>query len=347
MFEVRERGLDMAGFPQGLRASFTDHGMLEGSLAGRTRIGLAGLLAIRGHRARRVAVPGSAVEGFRWRLRDVWNTTWWPQGIAPGEHFGRPVVITSWFAQPKRGREMGSRISVVDLGDPRRLRYHHVLLVAPRREHGGIALDPVVVHAGGIAVSGDRLFVAATFGGIREFRLGDIMAAPPRGLLQRLLGRGSGPFGYRYLLPELASYGQEKKAAGERMRYSFLSLEAGGQGDEVRLVSGEYSKDDERRLARLRLADGRTEIDEVHVPGIPQMQGVAVHEGRWFVSASQGDKVGGDLWVGDPASLVRLPNVLPPGPEDLALWPERRQLWCVSEFPGKRWVFGLDLDGIS
>jgi hypothetical protein len=331
----------MAAFPAGLRASFTDRGLLTDSSAGRDRIGLAGLLAVRGHRARRVTVPGAATEGFRWRLRDVWNTTWWPQGIAPGEHHGRQVVITSWFAQKKRGREMGSRISVVDYSDPKRPRYHHVLLVAPRREHGGIALDPVVVHAGGIAVSGDRLFVAATFGGIREFRLDDIMRAPSRGILRR----PAGPFGYRYLLPEFASYGptESKKTPG-RMRYSFLSLDgaAAGSGD-VRLVTGEYSKDDERRLARLRLVDGRTEIDELHQPGIPQMQGAAVQDGRWFVSASQGDKTNGDLWVGDPAALVRLPDALPPGPEDLALWPERRQLWCVSEFPGKRWVFGLDL----
>jgi len=335
----------MTDFPAGLRASFTDHGLLTDSAAGRNRIGLDGLLKIRGHRARRVAVPGVAVEGFRWRLRDVWNTTWWPQGIAPGEHHGVPVVITSWFAQPKRGRQMGSRISVVDYSDPERPRYHHVLLVAPRREHGGIALDPVVVHAGGIAVSGDRLFVAATFGGIREFRLSDIMRAPSRGLLRR----AGGPFGYRYLLPEFASYGPttSKKTPG-RMRYSFLSLDGAPSADgDVRLVSGEYAKDDERRLARLRLVDGRTEIDELHLPGIAQMQGAAIHEGRWFVSASQGDKTRGDLWVGEPESLSRLPGALPPGPEDLALWPERGQLWCVSEFPGKRWVFGLDISAMA
>jgi len=335
----------MADFPAGLRASFTDHALLQGSALGRHRIGLEGLLKIRGHRARRVAVPGAAAEGFRWRLRDVWNTTWWPQGIAPGEHHGVPLVITSWFAQPKRGREMGSRISVVDYSDPRRPRYHHVLLVAPRRKRGGVSLEPVVVHAGGIAVSGDRLFVAATFGGIREFRLGDILRAPSRGVLRR----PGGPFGYRYLLPEFASYRQEstKKTPG-RMRYSFLSLDSAAAGDgEVRLVTGEYSTDDQRRLARLRLSDGRAEIDELHTPGVPQMQGAAVSEGRWFVSASQGDKTGGDLWVGEPGSLSRLAGVLPPGPEDLALWPERSQLWCVSEFPGKRWVFGLDLDAVG
>ena len=331
----------MDGFPTGLRASFTDHGVLQSAALGRTRIGLAGLLKVRGHRARRVAVPGAAVEGFRWRLRDVWDTTWWPQGIAPGEHHGVPVVITSWFAQPKRGRKMGSRISVVDYSDPQRPRYHHVLLVAPRREHGGIALDPVVVHAGGIAVAGDRLFVAATFGGIREFRLGDIMRAPSRGALRR----PAGPFGYRYVLPEFASYAPASaKKTPERMRYSFLSLDSAAPGDgEVRLVSGEYSTDDQRRLARLRLVDGRTEIDELHVPGIAQMQGAVVHEGRWLVSTSRGDKDNGDLWVGRPDGLSRLAGALPPGPEDLALWPEREQLWCVSEFPGKRWVFGLDL----
>jgi len=321
-----------------LTGSFTDPSLGEDEASAR-RIGLAGLLSRRGHRARRVRVPGSAVaEGFRWRLVDVFTQTWWPQGIAVGRFEGRPVAITSWYAQPKRGVEQGARISVVDLSDPRRPRYHHVLLVAPRAAAGGTVFEPVVVHAGGIVWSGDRLLVAATGGGFREFRLSGILNLPSRGLFRR----GSGPFGYRYLLPEFGSFAPHADA--KKLRYSFLSLTNDDDPAELRLVSGEYSKKGEPRLARLRLFDERASVDETHVPGIPEMQGVVLTDDTWFVNASRGDKLGGDLWVGTPGAMTRHEHVLPPGPEDLAYWPERRQLWSVTEFPGKRWVYAVDVD---
>ena len=330
----------MPASPPDLRASYTDRAVAEASARGSTALGLGGLLARRGHRARRTRVPGSAVSGgFRWRLVDVFSPTWWPQGIAVGEHDGAPVVITSWFAQRRRGRDMGARISVVDLRDERRPRYHHVLLVAPRR--GGY--DPVVVHAGGIVWTGDRLLVAATLGGIREFRLGDIVRAPSRGLLRR----SAGPFGYRYLLPEFASHRPPKGAKEGRMRYSFIAAETSTrQADDaeaLRIVAGEYAKHNRRRVARLSVRGDATTIDETHVPHIAEMQGVAVHNGEWFVNASRGDKHGADLWVGAPGAMVRYAGVLPPGPEDLAVWAGRDELWSVTEFPGKRWVYVVDL----
>ena len=330
----------MADVSPELRASFTDRALIDDSAAHSVTLGLGGLLAHRGHRARRARVPGSAsTHGFRWRLVDVFSQTWWPQGIAIGDHDGSPVVITSWFAQRRRGRDMGSRISVVDLSDEKRPRYHHVLLVAPRR--GGY--DPVVVHAGGIVWTGDRLLVSATLGGIREFRLSDITRAPSRGLLRR----SAGPFGYRYLLPEFASHRPPKDAHEGRMRYSFIAADTTSRdpddADVLRIVAGEYAKHDRRRLARLSLRGDTTTIDEIHVPKIAEMQGVAVHDGEWFVNASRGDKLGADLWVGVPGAMVRHEGVLPPGPEDLAVWSERGELWSVTEFPGKRWVYAVDL----
>ena len=324
-----------------LHGSVTPPGLSDEAAVGASaeRIGLAGLLARRAHRARRVRVPGSAaVEGFRWRLIDTFTPTWWPQGIAVGRFEGTPLAITSWFAQPKRGREMGSRVSIVDLTNPRRPRYHHVLLVAPRRTSSGTAFDPVVVHAGGIVWSGDRLLVAATGGGFREFRLSGILSLPHRGLFRR----GSGPFGYRYVLPEFGTF--TPPADGKRLRYSFIALENDDDPGELRLVSGEYSKKGEPRLVRLRVLEGRVAVDETHVPGIAEMQGVVLTDDTWFVNASRGDKLGGDLWVGKPGAMVRHEHVLPPGPEDLAYWPERRQLWSVTEFPGKRWVYAVDID---
>jgi len=329
----------MAGAPLELHGSAADRALLTDLAHRYDTVGLTGLLTDRGRRARRVRVPGSAVvEGFRWNLADVWSRTWWPQGVAVGEHEGVPLAMASWFAQPKRGREQGARISVVDLRDAVHPRYHHVLLVSPRRDASRVAFDPVGIHAGGIVWAGDRLFVAATFGGIREFRLSDILHARS----------GRGIFGYRHVLPEFARFSPPDGVAAERMRYSFLSRETGSDSApanaEVRLVAGEYGTHDHHRLARLRITDDHSVIDDSHVPGIAHMQGAVLHDGRWFVSASRGDKQGGDLWVGTTGAMIRHEGVLPVGPEDLAVWPERRQLWCLSEYPGRRWMFALDLD---
>jgi hypothetical protein len=317
--------------PQPLAATFAQPDLLREWDAGADRVGLAGPLGDRGHRAHRTTVPGSAaVDGYRFRLIDTFSPRWWPQGVSVGEHEGVPLALVSWFAQPRRGQELGSRITVVDLSDPDRARYHHVLLVAPRRTGSGLELDPVTVHAGGIAWHDDELVVAATLGGIRTFRLSDITRLP-----------GRGRHGYRWVLPETARYAPPKGPKGGKLRYSFLSL-AGSSAGALELVGGEYGKADTGRLARLRLAGGAVTVEDVHVPGIAEMQGAAVIGDRWFVSASRGDKHGGDLWTGEPGAMTRHPNVLPPGPEDLAAWPGRDQLWSVTEFPGKRWLFTVD-----
>lgn len=292
-----------------------------------SRLGLGGVLAERGHRLWRARRRGGMVDrAYRWRWRDEWSQIWWPQGIALGEHEGRPVALVSWFAQEKRGVKRGARISVVDLADLRRPRYRHVLLVAPVARGGGVALDPVVVHAGGLAWVGDSLLVAATFGGIREFRLDDIVRVPGRGL-----------FGHRYVLPQAAAVTQPEE--GERMRFSFVAS-AG-----LEIVAGEYRKDERGRVARLVRNDEGFGVEGAFAPGIREMQGAVLHDGTWFVTAGRGDKLNGDLWSGPEGALERIPGALPPGPEDLALWPERRELWSVTEFPWKRWLYSVPLPG--
>jgi hypothetical protein len=257
----------------------------------------------------------------------------------------------SWYAQPRRGVSMGARVSVVDLRDPAHPRYHHVLLVSPRAGGDRVAFDPVAVHAGGLAWSGDRLFVAATFAGILEFRVSDILAVATR------TSRSVSPFGYRHVLPLHARHRPIDPRAGGRMRYSFLSLETesdtgAGTGTDstgarddgaetVRLVAGEYGPDDRLRLARLSIVPDGGVVDDTHTPGIAHMQGAALHDGSWFVSASRGDRANGDLWVGPTGSLVRHAGVLPPGPEDVTIRPGSDEPWSVSEYPGRRWLYSI------
>ena len=288
---------------------------------GSERIGLAGVLdgrGGRGHRARATPAPGSLVaRAWRWRLLDRWSPRWWPQGVAIGAHDGAPVALVSWFAQPwgpRRGRR--ARVTVVDLRDARRPRYRHVELVTVGADG---APAPVPIHAGGIAWTpdGTRLYAAATFGGIREFRLEDLARA-----------------GRRLVLPQHAEFAAEGEPR-ERMRYSFVSTASAGE-----LVAGEYRTDDRGRIARLRVDDDHAEIVELFRPGIVAMQGVALDAGVWSISASRGDRDAGDLWHGPRDALVRHAGALPAGPEDLAHDAAGR-LWGVSEYPGRRWLYEL------
>jgi hypothetical protein len=285
------------------------------------RIGLGGVLDGRGERGRQMhaaQAPGALVaRSWRWNLRDRWSNRWWPQGVAIGSHVGSPVALVSWFAQGGRG----ARVTVVDLRDARRPRYRHVELVTVEPDG---ALAPVPIHAGGIAWTPDgaRLYAAATFGGIREFRLADLARA-----------------GRRLVLPQHAEFAAEGEPR-ERLRYSFVSAAEASDTDEISLVAGEYRRDGRGRIARLRVDDDRAEIVELFRPGIAAMQGVALDGDRWSISASRGDRADGDLWQGPRDALVRQEGALPVGPEDLAHDAAGR-LWGVSEFPGRRWLYEL------
>jgi hypothetical protein len=319
----------MSELPEGLAFSRGDDESRRRVVAQST--GIEGMLAELRYRARPVALPGPIpLEALQWRLADNHSRRWWPQGVSVGQHGGIPIALVSWFAQPNRGHGFGSRISVVALRSDAYPEYDHVALVTPRLTTDKLILDPVRVHAGGIACVGDRLFVAATFGGIREFRLSDITRAP-------------GARGHRWVLPELGVHRQNAR----ELRYSFLSA-VETPSAQPQLVAGEYRNDREGRLATLTVSDNGVAIDEVAVPGIPRMQGATRHDDLWVVSASNGDRRRGDLWMGPtPSELERLDGALPPGPEDLAIDPDGRRLWSLSEYPGRRWLFTARLEDLT
>jgi hypothetical protein len=251
---------------------------------------------------------------------------------------------------------------VVDRSDPALPRYRHVLLVAPRRLR---SFGKVPVHAGGIAVLDDLLYVADTRTGVRVFRLQDVRQVPPRRLdallpwraagtrtLGRRLTGGHTAYGFRYVLPQLLRLPLEPEPGGRRLTCSFVFV--GTVEGRVSLVVGEYGrKGSAPRLARypldltsglpLRSASGRFEPLEVHQGAPLRMQGVAVHDGTWYVSASSGEGNPGDLHVGRPGAFRRHRGVLPPGPEDLDWSRPGQQLWGLTEYPGHRTVFPVDV----
>jgi hypothetical protein len=212
--------------------------------------------------------------------------------------------------------------------------------VAPHRRLGVLTVGTVPVHAGGIAVFGDLLYVADTAFGVRLFRLRDVM---------RARGGARTPHGYDYVLPQLMALRVPLRAGRRRLRHSFLSV--GDVAGGPTLVVGEYRRvrDVPPRLVRYDLdpgsglpiadASGRIAPVEVHERQPNRMQGAAVHGSTWWLTASAGKGVAGDLYVGAPGAWVRHRGVLPTGPEDLAWSRPGEELWCASEWPGHRWVF--------
>jgi hypothetical protein len=327
------------------------------------RVALDGVLDDLDRAAERCLVPGEAAgEGYTWDFVDREDPSWWPQGVA-SIRSGR-VLLVSWYARrPGLLRPPGSRISVIDRTRPEAPRYRHVLLVSPHRRLGVLTMGTVPVHAGGIAVDGNLLHVADTAFGVRVFDLGDVMRVPrrpsggdgrtPRTGIDRLprsVG-GIGARGYDYVLPQLMAYRVPLRSGARRLRYSFLSI--GQVAGRPNLVVGEYRRKGEGspRLARYPL-DPRTGLPaadelgrciplEVYEGQPSRMQGAAVHESAWFVTASAGEGSPGDLYVGAPGAMHRHRGVLPTGPEDLGWSRPGEELWCVSEWPGRRWIFPI------
>ncbi|MFS3128949.1 hypothetical protein ACLM5J_11155 [Nocardioides sp. Bht2] len=339
------------------------------ALAARTpRVGLRGVLADLNRTARRVRFPGllgRAVDSaYAWDAVDTADPRWWPQGIttsadaADTDLASRRIVLTSWYSKKIAEVTHGSRISVLDLET---LRYRHVLLVAPSYRDGVLTLNPLRVHAGGIAWCGDYLHVAATGRGFATCHLDDIVRIPDH------LGAGDqnrieateqqvAGFGHRYLLPVREWHRGETVGEGEKLRYSFLSTAHGVDGPS--LIAGEYGRGTQStRVARYALEPGswelRTDAEQnahpvaLHDLGIQRMQGVTITDDDWYVTTSNGPLWPGTVHAGRAGALRARHLVTPIGPEDVVHWPEHDELWSVTEHPYRRWVFSMRRDWFS
>lgn len=326
--------------PYALRVTRPRDDLVERTSRRWCRVGLRGVLDDLDRAGETCPVPGEAAgEGFAWDEFDRDDHRWWPQGVASiraGE-----LLLVSWYAKRRwLVHTPGARISVIDRSDRRCPRYRHVLLVAPHRRAGILTAGGVRVHAGGIAVRGDLLYVADTFFGVRVFRLSDV--------IRTVTTRGSGA--KDYVLPQLMRFRIPLRDGLQRLRYSFVSI--GHEDGRPNLVVGEYRrKGSAPRLARypldprtgLPLLDGhgRCAPLEIYERQPNRMQGAALEESVWFLTASAGGGNPGDLYVGAPGAWQRHRRVLPPSPEDLDWSVPGEELWCLSEWPGSRWVFPI------
>jgi hypothetical protein len=325
------------------------------------RVGAEGVLDDLNRTARPARVPGLAVTwGFRWDEEDERSRRWWPQGITGSADAsdtedldGRRVLVTSAYSKEVDGYSKGARLSFVDVTDRTTLRYRHVLLVEPVLDDGHVDLRPVRLHTGGIVWHGEHLHVAGTARGLASFRLEDLMRVPAGGDPGRL-GVDDGTvhaFGYRYVLPLRFGYEAVTAEGHERLRYSFVSLDRSTSPPE--LVAGEYGTGSmTTRLVRYEIdpATGllRSDDDGTSRPlvlderGIGHTQGATVVHGRWYLTTSAGRYRLGSVWSGTPGDLRRSRFAVPPGVEDLYYWRSTDELWSLSEYPGRRFVFAMD-----
>ncbi len=308
------------------------------------RVGLSAVLDDLDREGVSVDVPAkAAVEGFTWDAEDRRSRRWWPQGLTTSAHgrwSGRPVMLASWYAKGVLGLGfLGSRITVIDPSGERP-RYRHVRLVhrlGPRWLGPLRPMLTVRAHAGGLAWEGSRLYVAAGPLGFRVFDLDDVER------VSRWRGRG-----YRYVLPLHSAFRTRPRRDGSTMTFSFLTFDRSGPSP--RLVAGEYGTKAARRhrivhygldevTGLLAAGDERRHDDQPH-----RMQGTCQVGSTWFVSASAGEGKPGDLWVGRVGRWTKRKGVLATGAEDLTYWPQRHQVWTLTEWPYRRWVYAIDPD---
>ncbi len=332
------------------------------------RVGVPGVLADLNRAARRTAVPGRAAAwGFTWNTEDSRSQRWFPQGITtsadqgePEQVDGRSVVCTSWYSRHRDGLCKGSRVTFVDITDRDDVRYRHVLLVeALVSPSGQIDVRPVRIHAGGIVWHGPYLHVAGTARGIFTFHFDDIVEVSSfgdRGSLGLREDGGVDSFGYRYLLPVRFTYDALADDGYERLRYSFLSVDRSARPHH--LVAGEYGRRGmTTRLVRFELdeatsllrtgEEGRSRPVHLHTGGVSGMQGATVVDGTFYVTTSAGRYGRGSLYVGQPGEFRKFARVLPAGPEDITYWPSTGQLWSLTEYPARRFVFAMNRSDFS
>lgn len=242
--------------------------------------------------------PGRAVAAaWAWDAADQADERWWPQGISVAA--GSRRIATTWYA-----KDGGSRVSFLDLDV---MRYRHVELARPTPD----GLEPLRVHAGGIAWSDPTLYVAGTRTGLWVCDTGDVVREP-----------------HRYVLPV-----RHRLAPSAPFRFSFVAQDPDG------ILVGEY---DNAGLSR-RLAYGRVNgLLTFHDTGIARSQGAVRVGGRWYVSSSNGKRKPGSLWSGPLGAMREQKGALPVGPEDLAYDEATDRLWTVTEYPGKRWIVAID-----
>lgn len=291
-------------------------------------------------RQKRVA---KAQLGFTWEAADNTVGLWFPQGITElrQENPPRRYLVVSWYGKGIM-ESRGVRLTLVNITDPNRIRYRHVLLVQPSAPGSPFGtFKPIVIHAGGLAARDNLLFVADTVVGARVFDMNVLFAAEadPRKELCGIVNGRAFAFDYRYIVPQLGVY----ELAGPP-RFSWASIDWTNRAA-PRLLMGNYhtpsgsSANPPPTLAWWNL-DGTTVAGGARQVTHPftKVQGAVSHgEYVWFSCSGTSPRL-----LVSRAPFAKFTSFSwPDGCEDLHLSPFDDLLWCLTEFPPSRWVYSV------
>ncbi|MEV3922947.1 hypothetical protein [Actinomadura coerulea] len=328
------------------------------------RTGVGALLRSPGHTrlgggcGRAAGVPaGSLVYCFNGA--DSTTRDWVPQGVtsvsdaaAGGGWAGgvRPILV-SWHN--------GGRVRLTFV-DPDRRVYRHVLLVAPVTRGGRPTYTDVGVHAGGIAWYGDKLYVADTRHGLREFDMRQIfdLAASRAGSTRRpdRIGLHGGTYyahGFRYVMAQTSSRHFARGRVGGKCRGSGPLRMSWTAVDRTTwphvLIAGEYCRPDWPRgrvvswpLASLAGGGTASADGGARLP-VDRVQGAVRTHGRWWFTQSRSGERGrlfSTRHTGAGWAPVRR-RTISYGPEDLSCHRGLHRVFTLAEHPGRRalWAF--------
>ena len=295
------------------------------------------------------ALPGTApgvALAFQWNSGDESVAYWIPQGItgsfdasATGTVGGRKLLLVSWYYKmeldPGSTVDKGVRIAIADVTDPANITYRFALLVEPT----ATGYDAVKIHAGGLAWSGDLLYVPVTGSGFRVFDLAHIGKVDGTADALGFDGTHHNAYGYAYAIPQVATFTDTGSCAPV---FSFAAIDR----TTSTLVTGEYDATSvDGRLYRWSLPDLGPAPVAAYVSAESYLQGAVSLGDTWWLSSSRPAAGHGELvrtQPGAPSTTLGWSD----SPEDLAYDPESHGVWSLSESASARYVFLVGLDAL-
>jgi hypothetical protein len=305
------------------------------------------------------------VTGFKWNSGDEQTNEWRPQGIGGFTYGGKKFLVVSWYAigpgdiAGVNNQHKGVRLALADITSMSNITYRLILLVQNKANMTNPdlyrasnsytqlnAFCPVTIHAGGVSVYANKLFVADTRLGIRVFDLTKFVSAAGDAGETRCGMETNGDlkaFNYGYILPQSGYYKITNASP-----FSCIELGQGATASDRYLWTGQYITASETPVPRVFGFGINTsgqvnttnqpaiitpvDNDDTHVHGI---QGVYRTGIRTFMSTT-----GNSSYEGSTARLTRYNDGAalgvryrwPHGAEDLYFDSVTGYLWCLTEY---------------
>ncbi|MFJ7899786.1 hypothetical protein ACIQ6V_04605 [Streptomyces sp. NPDC096198] len=319
-------------------------------------------------------VRPTATRAYCWDDGDATTTEWRPRSVttsgdatADGRFGPDRVVLSGWTHDDRRSPAPAAdrglaRIAFIDAGDPARLAYRWVLLVAPR--DGGKDFAAVHARLSGMVWYQDKLIVTAR-DSLLVFDLGRILRADVDSDAVGRVKGGYSAHGYQFVLPAIGSYrlaGGACSGAADRTVPCFSALSLDRTSSPASLVASEGfrpgSTDRPARLWRyayssapgregLLAADAHGDVraGETYRTDATGVQGVLSHTRPgaagpdWYVDRAP--SVGGrhgTLWrqteSGAKATICAADETHAcwgRHTASLSYWPQTDELWTLTE----------------